>query len=249
MSAAPRLHLALAAVLVAGSLALLAVSGPGYTAGYWSLPGGVRLLGTAAAGGLAGGLLGLTSLRWRRMLSVGDWMALTAILAGAMVASAVPAGWARTGHTVPPIHDITTDTQDPPQFVDVLPLRAGARNPPGYAGESVAAQQRAAWPELGPLDTPVVRARVHVLAREAMSRAGWRIVGDDATAGRLEAVATTRWFRFKDDVVVRLRDRAEGGTRVDVRSKSRIGRSDLGTNARRIQAYLADVRTALEAAP
>ena len=75
-----------------------------------------------------------------------------------------------------------------------------------------------------------------------MTRAGWRIVGDDAAAGRLEAIATTRWFRFKDDIVVRLRDRADGGTRVDVRSKSRIGRSDLGTNARRIRTYLTDLR-------
>jgi uncharacterized protein (DUF1499 family) len=249
MPAAPRLLLALAAALVVGSLVLLAVSGPGYTAGYWSLPGGFRLLRTAAAGGLAGGLLGLTALRWRRMLSRGGWLALTAILAGAMVAAAVPAGWARTGQTVPPIHDITTDTHDPPQFVDVLPLRAGAMNPPDYAGEPVAAQQRAAWPDLGPLDTEIPRSRVHAVAREAMRRAGWRIVGDDATAGRLEAVATTRWFRFKDDIVVRLRDRAEGGTRLDVRSKSRIGRSDLGTNARRIRAYLADVRAALATAP
>ena len=77
------------------------------------------------------------------------------------------------------------------------------------------------------------RAEVHAAARAAIARAGWQIVGDDAEAGRLEAVATTRWFRFKDDIVVRLRDRAEGGTRIDMRSKSRIGRSDLGTNARR----------------
>jgi uncharacterized protein (DUF1499 family) len=80
-----------------------------------------------------------------------------------------------------------------------------------------------------------------------MVRAGWRVVGDDVAAGRLEAIATTRWLRFKDDVVVRLRDRPEGGTRVDVRSKSRIGRSDLGTNARRIRTYLADLQTALAA--
>ncbi|MGV3517452.1 DUF1499 domain-containing protein [Luteitalea sp.] len=245
MPAAPRFILALAAALVSGSLGLLAISGPGYTAGYWSLPGGFLLLRAAAAGGLAGGLLGLTSLWWRRMLTRGAWLTLAAILAGAMVASAVPAGWARTGRTVPPIHDITTDTEDPPQFVDVLPLRAGAMNPPEYGGPAVAAQQRAAWPDLGPLETPVPRAEVHAAARAAIARAGWQLVGDDAEAGRLEAVATTRWFRFKDDIVVRLRDRAEGGTRVDMRSKSRIGRSDLGTNARRVTTYLADLRTAL----
>jgi uncharacterized protein (DUF1499 family) len=148
---------------------------------------------------------------------------------------------------VPPIHDITTDTLDPPQFLDVLPYRRRALNPPDYGGEAVAAQQRAAWPDLAPLETPVDRRHVHVAARDAMVRAGWRIVGDDAAAGRLEAIATTRWLRFKDDVVVRLRERPAGGTRVDVRSKSRIGRSDLGMNARRIRAYLADLQAALAA--
>jgi uncharacterized protein (DUF1499 family) len=150
--------------------------------------------------------------------------------------------------TVSRIHDITTDTQDPPVFVDVLPHRRWAMNPPEYGGAAVAAQQRAAWPDLGPLDTPVARGRVHQIAREAIARAGWRLVGDDAATGRLEAIATTRWLRFKDDVVVRLRDREGGGTRLDVRSKSRLGRSDFGTNARRIRNYLADVRAVLETA-
>ena len=243
MPAALRFILALAAALVVGSLTLLAVSGPGYGAGYWSLPGSFLLLRTALLGGLAGGVLGLTALRWHRMLTRGAWLALAGILAGAVVAFAVPAGWARTGRTVPPIHDITTDTQDPPQFVDILPHRLGAMNPPEYGGEVVAAQQRAAWPDLGPLETPMERTRVHAAARDAMTRAGWRIVGDDVAAGRLEAIATTRWFRFKDDIVVRLRDRPDGGTRVDVRSKSRLGRSDLGTNARRVRTYLAHLRS------
>ncbi len=145
-----------------------------------------------------------------------------------------------------PIHDITTDTEDPPSFVDVLPHRRWAWNPPGYSGPAVAAQQRAAWPEIEPLETRTDRARVHVAAREAMRRAGWQIVGDDMAAGRLEAIAVTPWLRFRDDVVVRLRDRPEGGTRVDVRSKSRLGRSDLGTNARRVLEYLRDLRQRLD---
>ena len=149
---------------------------------------------------------------------------------------------------MPRIHDITTDTQDPPQFVDVLAHRRWAMNPPEYEGPAVAAQQRATWPDLRPLETPVARAQVHQIARDVIGRSGWRLVGDDVSAGRLEAIATTRWLRFKDDVVVRLRERAGGGTRVDVRSKSRIGHSDLGTNARRIRTYLADLRTALEGA-
>ncbi len=181
------------------------------------------------------------------MLASGAWLALGGMLAAATLAAGFPVGWARSGQTVPSINDITTDPVDPPAFVDVLRHRAGSPNPPEYPGAAVAAQQRTTWPDLGPLDTPADRARVHAAAREAMTRAGWRIVGDDAEAGRLEAIATTRWLRFKDDVVVRLRSRAEGGTRLDVRSKSRIGRSDFGTNARRIRDYLSAVRALLEA--
>lgn len=147
----------------------------------------------------------------------------------------------------PPIHDISTDTEDPPAFVDILGHRRGAWNPPDYDGPDVAAQQRAAWPDLGPLETPVERARVHAIARDIMVRSGWRMVGDAPAAGRLEAVAITPWLRFRDDVVVRLREREGGGTRVDVRSKSRIGRSDFGTNARRVRTFLDALTSALGA--
>jgi len=149
---------------------------------------------------------------------------------------------------VPRIHDISTDTKDPPPFVDVLPYRHGAWNPPGYSGAETAAQQHKAWPHLGSLDVSAPRPTVQSAARRIMTSEGWRIVGEDPAAGRLEAIVTTSWLRFKDDVVVRLRDRPDGGTRVDVRSKSRIGRNDLGTNARRVLAFLAHLRTALEAA-
>jgi uncharacterized protein (DUF1499 family) len=69
---------------------------------------------------------------------------------------------------------------------------------------------------------------------------GWDVVAVDAGRGRTEATDTTRWFRFKDDVVVRVTP-SGNGARVDVRSKSRVGRSDVGTNARRIRTYLAEV--------
>ena len=81
------------------------------------------------------------------------------------------------------------------------------------------------------------------LARaEAAARAlGWKIVAAAPGQGRLEATATTRWFGFKDDVVVRVTP-ASGGSRVDIRSVSRVGKSDLGVNARRIRAFLAALR-------
>ena len=137
-----------------------------------------------------------------------------------------------------PINDITTDPDDPPPFVDVLPLRRRAWTSAAYPGPEAAALQRATWPDITPLVLARPRPAVHVAVRAAMERRGWAIVGDDPAEGRLEAIATTRWLRFKDDIVVRLRDLPGGRTRVDVRSKSRIGRSDLGTNARRIRELL-----------
>lgn len=245
LPSAPRLVLYVAAAVVGASLALLLASGPGYAAGYLSLPRAFLLLRIGAWGGVAGGLLALTSLLWRRMLTPATWLMLGLTLAGAAVAWAVPARWARVGRTVPPIHDITTDTEDPPQFVAVLSHRAGARNPPAYAGPASAVLQRKAYPDVVPIELAQPRARVHAAAREVINDSGWLLVGEDEREGRLEATATTRWFGFKDDIVVRLRDLPAGGTRVDVRSKSRIGRSDLGTNARRIRGFLRDLQQRL----
>lgn len=149
---------------------------------------------------------------------------------------------------VPSIHDISTDTEHPPAFVDVLPLRRWALNQAAYDGPAVAAQQRAAYADIGPLMLPVPQAEVHAQARQVMREEGWAVVGDAPEEGRLEAVATTRWLRFKDDVVVRL-TAERGGTRVDMRSKSRLGRSDLGVNARRVRHFLRRLAEALAERP
>jgi uncharacterized protein (DUF1499 family) len=146
----------------------------------------------------------------------------------------------RQARLLPPIHDITTDLDDPPAFEAILPLRAGAPNPAAYGGPEVAAAQRAGYPDLAPLR---LNASVPEAYRRALAAArgmGWDIVAADSAAGRIEATATTRWFGFKDDVVVRVRA-AGAGARVDVRSVSRVGRSDVGTNARRIREYLGRV--------
>jgi uncharacterized protein (DUF1499 family) len=156
------------------------------------------------------------------------------VVAAALIA--IP-GRFRMGPPSPPIHDITTDTQDPPQYVAVLPLRAEASNTTEYGGERVAAQQRAAYPDLQPamLDVPPPQAFDRALA--AVHEMGWDVVDADATAGRIEATDTTFWFGFKDDIVIRVKP-ADRGSRVDVRSLSRVGVGDAGTNAKRIRAYL-----------
>jgi uncharacterized protein (DUF1499 family) len=106
----------------------------------------------------------------------------------------------------------------------------------------VAAQQREGYPDLKPiiLDAPPDAAFERAL--DAVHALGWDLVADDAGAGRIEATDTTFWYGFKDDVVVRIRpdgggSRVDSGSRVDVRSKSRVGGSDVGANAARIRAY------------
>jgi uncharacterized protein (DUF1499 family) len=143
----------------------------------------------------------------------------------------------RTARTVPPIHDITTDTADPPRFVAVVPLRKDALNPIEYGGPEIAAQQQRAYPDLHPVTLPDPPARAFEHALAAARAQGWEIVEAAPAEGRIEATDTTRWFGFKDDVVVRVR-MAENGSRLDVRSLSRVGRSDLGKNAARIRAFL-----------
>lgn len=136
-----------------------------------------------------------------------------------------------------PIHDLTTDTENPPQFDAILPLRADADNPPEYSGPDTADIQSDFYPDLVALriDQPV--DTVFATAEQTVRDLGWELVAADRAAGRIEATDTTQWFHFKDDVVIRLTP-SDSGTIIDVRSKSRVGRGDMGANARRIRAFL-----------
>lgn len=139
---------------------------------------------------------------------------------------------------LPAIHDITTDTGDPPVFVDLLPLREGAANTAVYGGPAIAAQQRQGYPDLRPLTLTTSPDQTFDAAMAAMTAMGWEPAGSNRAQGRIEATDTTFWFGFKDDVVVRIRPDGPR-TRVDVRSASRVGLGDVGTNARRIRTLTA----------
>ncbi|MES2562218.1 MAG: DUF1499 domain-containing protein, partial [Pseudomonadota bacterium] len=116
------------------------------------------------------------------------------------------------------------------------PIRRNTPNGPEYGGEKIASQQQAAYPDIQPrlLESPPAAAFDRAL--KAARNMGWEIIAAVREEGRIEATATTRWFRFKDDVVIRVQPQGTG-SRIDVRSKSRLGRSDLGANAKRIRAY------------
>ena len=149
---------------------------------------------------------------------------------------------------VPPIHDITTDLQNPPQFQAVLSLREEGDNSAAYAGEEVAKQQREAdiYADIMPLVLDLPVERVTELAAAQAEDQGWRIVAQDNGRGHLEAVDRTALLGFSDDIVVRVQP-SDSGSRVDIRSSSRVGVSDLGANAERIRTFLAELKERAEA--
>ncbi|SDK29562.1 DUF1499 domain-containing protein [Microbulbifer yueqingensis] len=148
----------------------------------------------------------------------------------------------RDNFSVPPIHDITTDLENPPRYRAVLALREEGDNSARYDGEQVARQQREAdiYEDIRPLELDQSVAEVTAMAAEAAKDLGWRIVARDDRAGHLEAVDRTPLLGFRDDVVVRVTTQ-DGGSRVDVRSSSRVGVSDLGANAERIRRFLTEL--------
>ena len=186
---------------------LLAASGPAVRMGLASFTVGILMLPAAGALGLAAAILGLVAL-WR---DGGVARGVFALVLG-LARAAVPAAGYVMARSVPPINDISTDPREQSEA------------------------QRHAYPDLQPQRLQVAPNIAFERAKGAIEEAGWQLVREDASAGRLEAVATTFWFGFKDDVIVRVA--AEGtGSRVDVRSKSRVGKGDLGTNAQRIRSY------------
>jgi hypothetical protein len=142
---------------------------------------------------------------------------------------------------LPKIHDITTDTVNPPQFMTLIPHRSPNSNSLHYEGAAVAAEQEKAYPGVQALVLANASPKdvlSHVL--RLIGRHRWELVKVDADAGQVEAVATSFWFGFQDDVVIRITPEGKG-SRIDMRSVSRWGRSDVGSNAERIQAFMQEL--------
>ena len=135
-----------------------------------------------------------------------------------------------------PIHDISTDTVTPPLFEVLDDTRAGARNTLEYGGAELAEAQAAAYPDIAPLETDLPANDAYQRSLTVAQDMGWEIVASDTERLRFEATARTSVFYFADDVVVAVAEQ-EGGSRVDMRSVSRVGRSDQGVNAARIRDF------------
>jgi len=143
-----------------------------------------------------------------------------------------------TAKSVPEIHNISTDLVNPPAFDKVVSLRAQSDNPLEYRINELASIQSKAYPKVKTLMTDLSVTEAHAKAKSVMESMGLELVSSDPQNGIIEATETTTLWGFKDDVVVRISSKGEQ-TSVDLRSVSRIGRSDLGANAKRIEKFLA----------
>jgi uncharacterized protein (DUF1499 family) len=234
------LSLAAYGVAIAG-LVLLGAAGPAHRLGL-ALATAFAIVRWSAYLSLAGAVLSGLALLWsRRKGRTGpSVMAGIGVVIG-LLSAAVGYGWLRQAQAAPPIYDVTTDLDNPPVFETLAKERPAGSHALARTAD-VDQLQRQHYPDLAPVTLSQPARLVFDRARLVADNQGWTVVTSDRDGGRLEATDTTWWFGFTDDIVVRLTPWGTG-TRVDVRSVSRRGSTDTGTNARRIRRFL----SALEA--
>jgi uncharacterized protein (DUF1499 family) len=226
--------------LVAGLLAALLIGGAGPLYRFAGLSISqvfpLMMYGTYAAG-----LTLLLTLVWVVVAALTrSGRGLVLVVIGTVLAvgaALVPISMRSQAQALPMIHDITTDTVNPPAFIAIAPLRAEAPNGVDYVTDP--AEQAKAYGDIETFRSPLPTGELFDQALAAAEAQGWEIVASSRDEGRIEATDTTLWFGFKDDVVIRVASEETGGSRLDIRSMSRVGKSDLGKNAERIRAFLA----------
>ena len=212
---------------------LAAMSGPlGSRQGWWDYTGAVRVIQWAAYAGALSSLLCLSGLILAR--PGGRRRGFVFSLLGVVII--VPIlyflySWKQAKQNLPPIQDITTNTDNPPKFWN-------APNSRIYGGEGIASLQKEAYPDIKPLELPVSADRAFDLALEVIRDKGWKLWEPDRAEKHIEATEKTFWFGFSDDVVIHITALGKKRSRVDMRSVSRFGGGgDGGTNARRIRDF------------
>lgn len=233
--------------LITIGLALaIALAGPGSRMGWWDYSTGLQIIREAGlpvmiAAGVSL-LTFITTLALSSLRGLAPVALIGTVLAGA--AATTPIMMKRDFEANPFIHDVTTDFENPP------PILAGADeprvNPPAYVGDEImprseikiADAQREAFPDITPIETSLSVEAASAAALEVIQSMDLKLLDDSKTEdGRLiEAAYTSLWFGFVDDFIVRI-EPADNGAKIDIRSKSRIGGSDLGANAKRIREF------------
>jgi len=226
--------LCLAVVLSVAS----AMSGLGTRWQWWGFRTGLSVLRWTAYGQVAIAVISLFCLFLPAARRSGRaFVLLLAALVISLAAVSVPVRMWLAVRSVPMIHDITTDTDNPPQFDAILKLRKNALNPAAYSGQEVSDQQHKAYPDIAPLVLDLTPDQAFESSLKAAKTLGWTIISKNEGKGLIEATDTTFWFGFTDDIVIRISPQ-DKGSRIDLRSLSRVGKSDVGANAKRVRRFL-----------
>jgi uncharacterized protein (DUF1499 family) len=222
-------------VLGVGGIGAVASSGLGYRLGGWPVDTALRISEWAVYGAALGLLVSVIGAILSRpgARQRGFLLSLLGIVASLPVV-ALAAQWEYAARTYPPVNDISTDTEDAPVFWDMP-------NPTEYPGAKTVAVQRAAYPDLVPLILSIPPDRAYALALALTREKGWEVVADEPKDGRIEAVDRSFLYGFPDEITIRIAA-SNSGARVDLRSRSRIGRIDRGVNAKCISVFLAALK-------
>ena len=243
----------LAAVLSLGGVAAALLAAVGSGAGLWHFGFGFTILRFAFFGALAGGVLALIGIVAGLVRRSGAGKLNLLSFAAALLFSAYLLQLVAAARSVPAIHDVATNLQDLPTFTALTVRADNLENIPDEGRPELArldpesrwkALHRRAYGNLRTVRLAGSVPEVTNRAAEVARNRGWKIAKVDPNAGIVEATATSFFFRFKDDVVVRVRPAPGDGAAslVDMRSISRVGGSDVGMNAKRIRKFLANLQ-------
>jgi hypothetical protein len=232
------------------SAAIGLVASYGTRLNWWEYETGLKILAPGVVIAVVGSLAG--ALWMARALGINDsagWRFGVLGLAGSLLVAFGPLNQLRLYLISPPIHDISTDVEYPPQFKALLPLRAGASNGPDYDGMKlvtyggrkthVAAAQKKVYPDIRAnlqLEKPAVLFWHGFETAKRMS--GWHIVYFNEQDGMIEASFTSFWFGLTSDIAIRVKKAGKIGARLDIRAKSRTGENDMGMNAALVRDYM-----------
>ena len=227
------------------AILLLLATGVGYQKGAFDLAQAFSLLRIGALVGIIGAGFAIFFILWQRPQGLNLVFIFLSALLG-IVAFYMPYKQLLLAQQLPAIHDITTDTDNPPAFVAMARVRVASPNPIAYDGPETAVQQRRAYPDIRTSIIPHSTDEVFAEAMQVIEVLGWSFAEANLQQGRIEATVTSRWFGLKDDVVIRLAPAVPDSTVFDMRSKSRVGITDVGSNAQHIRDFTAALNVRLQ---